>query len=729
MPVRRPGLDASLTALRTRVQGAPDDTAAWRAYADACLRQGEPEAAQRAMEASLATFDGDLRAMARLTTGYGFGPGVGDMRRRLPGIAPPSQSMVATLQRPPRAPVPVASPDETRLAFAGYGQVAVFESPTWHCVARIETGQPEVTVGWIDEGTLAWYHEHMGKHHLTRVTLPAVGALGVVEPEVEVETRTRTRVLGGVVGGRWLVVVRQEAGGPVLGLADLDGVQVARHALPDFDAAHPAVAVAGEGGVLVALPLRTRPRGELRTLLVLLDPATGQGRSDSFDDVVEVVAWSPEAVLLLRAPWEVLDGQGRTRLEARPGPFEDPRWSVDLAAEAAERVTGTCPGGVLLSGDRRARELDLATGEERQTWDLAPDQEAFPLGRRTLLRTHPGGFDLEVREKAATDPRTPRALTWPPRRARAAVHGLSCSPGGEHLAVLHDDGLLCVYDLASGELVHEVPGPPPPPHGGWFASVERGVDFSRDGSRLAVCAGDGLAVIDTTGWARVGHVPLGIDRPVARIPPHSTSLAPDGSEVLVCTPTGDWIRLRAEDGEPLARVEAVQGGARIQDCCYRADGRALAVAATRGAGVIEWDLDDPAQPARRWQLTRGPSERAWKLRPEAGGYYAYDAEVGPVVLDGEGGAVDPEWRALPRDLRNPSRRHTAAFSAWARLVAVTSPDTHGGLEVFCLREARKLAEVQLSWPRAARPHLGFRPDGRALFVSEGDAVRTISLER
>lgn len=742
--------DARLAALRERVGLDPHDSEAWLELALAEGRAGNPAAAAAAFEASLAWSTAalaEVEALAREHGGHGGHAVLGDPRRRLPGPLAPAGPMTLPLQPPSAAAATFASPDGQRLAALGSFELSVFEAPLWREVCRIPHPHVQVRVGWLGPDSLAW------------VSTTERGSSLWVAPEIGRARWTEQKLgaprpLGGVVAGRWRAQLREGDEGRVVDLVETSGRRAGRvdwrwgQPLPDL-----ASTVAGPGGVLVAVPARLTTGGGYETALLVFDPAGQPVDHRVVPSIVQVLAWTEAGVVRLAAERLRPDRAQPVLVQASAAPLEEARVQHELDRAHGERCTGVAPDGAIVLSDREhARWVATADGAPLGRLALRPWQEARPLGRDRLVLAHPGGFDVVARPDAAgaggrgaapgrARPDAPEAGQpgaalrrspsstgpWlPHRHGLAPVHALGVSPDGATLVAHHQDGRLRVLDRRRGALVAEVDGPRPPAHAGWADSIEPGVEFSADGTRVAVCSLAGLAIHETEEWTRVGEAPLTECRRVTRAQPVSTALHPRGTEVLVGGPRGQLARLDARDGRELARFQAFDTLAWILDCCYRADGEAVAAVASGRPDLREWPLEG-GEPSRTWSPRQGRRPDRWRLVARGAGYRAWAGWTGPLEMDGEGGEVQPGWKARSPTAPHSHTRHPLELEAGGGRVVATLEVRPAEVVVVDLEQRRTSWPVRLRWEGRARPTLALAPGEDLLLVGEGDGVRAVPL--
>ncbi len=302
------------------------------------------------------------------------------------------------------------------------------------------------------------------------------------------------------------------------------------------------------------------------------------------------------------------------------------------------------------------------------------------------------------------------AVSWTieTRRHRGYLVTLAIDRDGKRLATGGSDGVVRLWDAATGELLRALVG-----HDGWAF----GVDFSPDGKTLASAGGRDESV-------RLWDVATGMPLRVLKANKGAVSgvaWSPDGRSVAAAGGISGFVTLW--DVDQPKPVRTVETGNSIAAVAWGADSRHLAVAGV-GIGVRVWDLRE------------GKAGRSFELPGKAGTAVAWSADGKTLAGSGGGktfvwsadtGKVLQEWALSSRVL---------AFAANGALAASTGTQVRvwqpGGLDKEAMtipqRSARALAFAQdgslfVGTPDSAAQWRPGAPKGeRVLNVVEGGAI-------
>jgi WD40 repeat protein/tetratricopeptide (TPR) repeat protein len=289
---------------------------------------------------------------------------------------------------------------------------------------------------------------------------------------------------------------------------------------------------------------------------------------------VRHVAFAPEGRRLVTASadgtaqvWDVASGR-RVGMAARHGSdvlravfSPDGRWFLTTSDDNTARVwdadggvalspplrdnatpTATlfCPDGhrvLVASAGRLARLWDLVVPEDAAVVDATPGPEAegpvtVTSADGRLLAVVNTGQAVRVRRASDREP------VSPPLHSEAHISAAAFSPDGARLATGDEEGLLQVWEVATGKALWERP----PRH----ASRVRSLAFSADGAWVASGGEDDTAGVwaADTGAARIA--PVRLSGSIVRV-----ELGPDGATLFTRQAGGAGRLWDAATGEPL----------------------------------------------------------------------------------------------------------------------------------------------------------------------------------
>ncbi len=299
------------------------------------------------------------------------------------------------------------------------------------------------------------------------------------------------------------------------------------------------------------------------------------------------------------------------------------------------------------SRDGTARVWDAATGEELLTLGEAHTEQA----------THGDHGEAEPAEEGEA----------------TQLYSLAYSPDGTRLAVGGRDGVVNLWDAATGVLL--------------FTLIEIGetqtntltgitaVDFSPDGNRLAAASADGTVRVWNLATQQVSMTlinPLGGFEDYVTLS-NDVAFSPDGARLATVGPDNTAILWDAETGEELLRLTGHAGA--VIELAFSPDGRLLATASLDRT-VKAWDLAGLLAGTSQQALftlaiqtflrdvTFSPDGRFLATAGEEGAVRIWDAAVGLALftLPGHKGTV--EAVAFSPD---GTRIATASGDATARL--------------------------------------------------------------
>jgi WD40 repeat protein/DNA-binding SARP family transcriptional activator len=266
--------------------------------------------------------------------------------------------------------------------------------------------------------------------------------------------------------------------------------------------------------------------------------------------------------------WDTASGSHRLTLAQHAAPIDDLAFSPD------ERL--------LYSLDR--------SGILR-VWDARPS----PLGEQATLSVDPAVFDLELspdgRQIALGNAGGP-ASVWDLATGErlhlmpgeyGAVYRLAYSPDGRQLATVGTDNVIRTWSMPDGALLTSFSGHGSGLAGGLFPGT-LDVDFSPDGTRLVTAGADGLAIIwDADSGQQlmtlVGHTDS----------LHSVAWSPDG-RYIATTSDEDDTSVRVWDAATGALVYELLGHEiRVWGLDFSPDSQMLVTGGARGI-IKAWDM-------------------------------------------------------------------------------------------------------------------------------------------
>jgi WD40 repeat protein len=410
------------------------------------------------------------------------------------------------------------SPDGKLLAYGGWDRDV--------SVCSVETGKVVTHFGMQNPAVGALAFSPNGRF-LAVGTYPGVRVFGLASGKelrlLETQPGTTSTALAWAPDGKGLAGVSQDGS---LRLWDvLDGREL-----------HPPVGHPSNVQQLVFL-------GDSRRLvsyggdgrLLLWDATTGQEL-----DQLRGVPFNPQA--MTRTP----DGQG---VQA---PGYDQALRVWRPGAAVEMVRRDLPRGVVF-------------------------QSAVSPDGRWAAEVRPGDRKLRV-HNLTSEHKEARELPLP---EQVWTNTLTFAPDGRRLATSSTDGLVRVWDCATGRLVRALGGA----EGG-------GPRFT---SRMAFSA-DGRSLLAFDGALRIYEVASGLERcqlAGGAGGVQSVAWSPDGRLVALSTPEGVVALCAAATGKDLARLDGRQG--QVNPLAFSPDSRLLASGGINGTTLV-WAMPAPAAP-------------------------------------------------------------------------------------------------------------------------------------
>lgn len=362
----------------------------------------------------------------------------------------------------------------------------------------------------------------------------------------------------------------------------------------------------------------------------------------------------------------------------------DSRWLASYGADARSDV----------------RVWDLATGSLRSSVAIGtrPGSPAGPHGVLRGIRIHPDGRSLLIDvqgEVRLADLETGRlSAVWGEAAHQAPVRDVDISSDGTLAASAGDDGIVCLWDAATGRNLGLLEGYSQPP---------RRVAF--------VPGGEYLLTLDAAGgllmWKLARTNGAEAQRIVAEVVWELTSaeanggksslaagslfMSPQGEQFVCAAADGAVTLHRTETGEALRRLQGAGTAGKPPVCSFRPDARALATAG--GDGLI-----------RLWDLATGKQSGGWPTTESEILCLAFDPSGDQLGVAGAGISL---WDVKKRQLlarlaeKTPAA-HGLSFSADGRWLAAALDD--GNVTAWDLEAGQTaLAGFGLAWPSKKAP--------------------------
>jgi WD40 repeat protein len=284
------------------------------------------------------------------------------------------------------------------------------------------------------------------------------------------------------------------------------------------------------------------------------------------------------------------------------------------------------------------------------------------------------------------------------------------SPDGKVLASLGDDGMICVWDVATGKEIRRF--------GKVSALYPRAIIFSPDDRLLATSCLQGPVQIWQVGTGKE------VRKTDAELLSRGTAFSPDGKTLATGGPGGVIYAWDVQTGQALWRLEGEQDD--ITSVAFSSDGRVLASGSTwptatrparprPPAGTINvWDLGT-GKLLRRWQGTGGDVDFL-AFTPDgkrlvSAGFLADDARLWDVVTG--------------KALRVFERGNATVLSPDGKTLAIRYPREMRLWDLTTGKEQRIPPGAEGAWP------IGYCADGKTLvaFSSSGGLLRLSGLAR
>lgn len=476
-----------------------------------------------------------------------------------------------------------------------------------------------------------------------------------------------------------------------------------------------AVAFSPDGRILATAPGGVVLRdGQSGTVVATLDePAKGvTALAFSADGKTLATAGSDKKVRLWSLPAGALEAtlDGPTQPLAAVAISPDGTRIVAASNDKPSILNRNAPTGRLWAWDRPsgpARKIELGNVQVRQVAFVAPTTAVVAAGREVL--------SVDLREDTSTRP----SPIWSHSQDVLAI---AVSPDGRLVASGGKDRTVDLVDLATGKLVHRLPG---------LTDIISSVSASRDGKRFATATMDvrfsNRMPTDEGSFAERYKAHFSGEANAGRVQPSEVRIWSTGDGRLqsmlplpACqataidfVPGGDQIAVAGwipENGGMLSLWDATGGkhlrdfavqNAEVLSIAVSPDGRTLA------SGDADGNLD-------LWDVPSGKKSRSHQLdHPVEAVTYSADGKLLAVGdADRTVRVFDASSGAIVRTLKSRSYIESLDFSPDATLLAAGTRDP--GLELWDLRGDAPSQTLKVEGDHLAvmAGFVAFSPDGR-----------------
>ncbi|MEQ8786311.1 MAG: protein kinase [Pirellulaceae bacterium] len=314
-----------------------------------------------------------------------------------------------------------------------------------------------------------------------------------------------------------------------------------------------------------------QPKGELK--LWSLKSGELLGEFEGHTRKIHKARFSPDGRILAATGldrtvilWDVASQSVMTRLEGHRN------WTLAVAfsPDGDQVATGGADNVVMIWDVAKGEHLETIKGHQSYISEIA-------YARDGELLASASNFDGKVRIRRRTEQPRPVRI----RASDAAVDSVVISPDGSMAATAARDDLVKMWDLDTGQMLHEF--------GGYQYAGGIGVPvlaFSANGETLALADRDRVKLLDTT----TGRLRREFPEVAAKCPVFS----PDGLW-LATSGSQNTITIRdAETGDERTQLE-LKSGARVFSMCFSPDGNSLAavfVTPEEGGLLTVWETAD-----------------------------------------------------------------------------------------------------------------------------------------
>lgn len=424
------------------------------------------------------------------------------------------------------------------------------------------------------------------------VALALAGLAGLQWRAADAETRRADSERAAAIAAQATAVVAEDAAITAQGVAEAQTTEVARERNNAFAQATQAAMANATAEVRRIEAETARAESEQQARVALARQLVAEGTIAQRPDlrlllILESMRLEPDSLAAPGALFSALVNEAR--VEVVLGGERGSVWKSKLTPDGMRLVTAGIDG--LL------RQWEIATGEpvgepwrghEEAVWSVA----ISPDGSRAVSGGQDGGLILWDRETGTPigEPWiTPTGEPWPDQAG--GVIELAFSPDGTRVASAGQNGLVAIWDVATGEPVGE-------PLPGLTKNVWT-VAFSPDGERLMAAGDDDIIV----AWDAATGEPIGEPWPAAHQTNYVLAFSPDGSRVAAGGGDGTLTIWDVAIGEPVDDAWQVHPLA-IYGLVFTADGSNVA-SASGDQTIVVTDAATGERVGEPWQGHQG----------------------------------------------------------------------------------------------------------------------------
>ena len=403
------------------------------------------------------------------------------------------------------------------------------------------------------------------------------------------------------------------------------------------------------------------------------------------------------------------------------------------------------------SEDRRAEAEQSRQIVRQQLYasDIGLAQDALNMYRAgdcidILRRQAPTGGDLDLREFCwgYLWQQTHQALREL-HGHRGGVYAVDYSPDGRLLASAGEDGIVRVWEPATGKLLAELSG---------HESEINGLEFSPDGRQLATVSDKGELFL----WSVDDTIHLKHQTSLTPSELYSVCYAPDGTRIAIGGDDSQVRLVSAADGSVQHELSKHEGP--VFALAFRSGGRRL-VSGGKDGRLLEWDLDGGQPPSSHEWFQKADPIRAIAISPDdmcvaisQGGLFVYRIsdfdrlaqlagpadEFSSIQFSKNGKSIIAsnhdstwriwEWESSPRAFRvgagHAGQVFSAGFSPDEKQVATAGAD--GLVRQWSATSVGTPCETTLECPEGA--DVTYSVGGDWLLLKRGGAHESLLLE-